>query len=112
MTTSPAPSRVLPPAAVAGLVVATTVLSVLGAAAGHSLAAEPATPVPAPALEVSTVCGVVDPTTGQRFTYVVRWAVHDDGHAEALDERPALDVAPSAVWACGPDVRRVLRLTH
>lgn len=110
MSTSQSHPPVVPAPAVAGLVLATTVLSVLGAAAGHALAAVPAPGIPVDVAEVRTACSVVDPATEQRYTYVVRWAVHRDGHAEALDERPASDVPQHAVWACGADVRRVLGL--
>lgn len=112
MSTSQPWQPVVPLAAVVGLVLATTVLSVLGAAAGHALAAVPAPGAPAAVVEVSTVCGGVDPLTEQRYAYVVRWAVHPDGHAEALDERPAGDVPARAVWACGPDVVHALGLTR
>ncbi|WP_431838148.1 hypothetical protein [Cellulomonas sp. Y8] len=112
MSTSQPHPPVVPAPAVVGLVLATTVLSLLGAAAGHALAAVPAPGTSVEVAEVRTACSVVDPVTEQRYTYVVRWAVHHDGHAEALDERPAADVPEHAVWACGTDVPRALGLTR
>ncbi|WP_158369829.1 hypothetical protein [Cellulosimicrobium cellulans] len=54
MSTSQPRHPVVPLAAVVGLVLATTVLSVLGAAAGHALAAPGG---PAEVVEVSPACG-------------------------------------------------------